>query len=692
MTTEAEKLSVGRKVGRVCRPEKGGGLMRAFRIDSVLLCAMASLCAAQIPARQTVSMGEWAIQSVSFDTDTIMPPGGRVRQREEVPLWRGTARKDGASPVRIVISPEEKAIELFTFGIRFSQYSRPVEVAGVDEARFEVLDAGRVSQEPSPVQPVCLQHRLACRFHDQFFAFDRTVDHGKLPSSEPSERKYLEGLASRAVSQAPSDPLITFAQEFFRSHLELGTCGITKGYPTLKASIDGGTFTTLKRAAIFKDADYAWDLPAHPGQSVALSIQFPATGVIATTDGLRTNDDPGALAGRHISLDTCESAFDDEGIALLRYGTIQTPHKLVVKYRGWRRDAQTFTGNIFLRWGRPEEAWLANNYYPLAPKVSDPTPEACIRAVLQDLESAFDFDLDRWLTARGAGRGTYDPDWIDCAALEGLDLAGLPHLQTLDRTQTLRSWLREQPSAALRRMADSVPKTPLSVERAKMLLQNLASPEYGPRLWEDLTPFAADAPCGWHSPQSVYVLACLWKGYPVLRQDNPLEKTLDYWVDAIAKSPDPVGVHGKGTVRIEHDLCSHGYAAAALHLGHELLSKIQYEAACKVQMERLNAYMREMGFQDAMMNRAKWTRERQPLIGCPMCEAISLYGQTAAFVEDKAALEHAQRWIQAALAGTGPEGNEAFRNYESATFRDRCGMIAVLRSRAAYLSLPFVPQ
>jgi hypothetical protein len=41
------------------------------------------------------------------------------------------------------------------------------------------------------------------------------------------------------------------------------------------------------------------------------------------------------------------------------------------------------------------------------------------------------------------------------------------------------------------------------------------------------------------------------------------------------------------------------------------------------------------------------------------------------------------------LTREGPEGRNAFRNYESATFKDRCGMIAVLRGEAPYLSLPF---
>jgi hypothetical protein len=71
-----------------------------------------------------------------------------------------------------------------------------------------------------------------------------------------------------------------------------------------------------------------------------------------------------------------------------------------------------------------------------------------------------------------------------------------------------------------------------------------------------------------------------------------------------------------------------------------------------------------------------------------MCEAVSLYGQVCALIGDEKGLKQAQDWIKAALTREGTQGKNPFRNYESATFKDRCGFIAVLRGKSAFSELP----
>jgi hypothetical protein len=358
--------------------------MRTFLLSELLCCAVASLWAGQIRAEQAARIGEWTIGYGSFDP-------------EPVPTWSGQASRGNSPGIRITICSGKKDLR------PYSESPLTCDVAigtrEVEEARLEVfyVTPGGQQMPRRADDPIRLEHRLVCRCSDQAFVFEQTSVHDAASSSEQSRHYRVQNLITQAISEARSDPLITFAREFFRSPVELGTQAVATGYPTLEASVDGGAFLVLKPAYARKRAYYAWDLPAGPGQSVVLRARFSGTRMSVTTRGIRTESGPGALAGEFVSLSNCKALLDDTGTALLEYGTIRSAHLLTLKYQGWQDSHTTFAGSLFLRWGRPEEAWLRDNSFPLAPKLDNSSTEACIQAILKDLDVAFDLDHDYWM-------------------------------------------------------------------------------------------------------------------------------------------------------------------------------------------------------------------------------------------------------------------------------------------------------
>lgn len=198
---------------------------------------------------------------------------------------------------------------------------------------------------------------------------------------------------------------------------------------------------------------------------------------------------------------------------------------------------------------------------------------------------------------------------------------------------------------------------------------------------------------GWHQPQLVYGLAVLWERFPDLRDRNVLERVLDYWVEAIARCPAPVTSYGKGGLDLDNSPESHGFTVAALHAGHQSFGKPEYLAARDAMLDSMRGLpLRppDNPYYEAMAARTRWrsipdsshlNRDAQN-----MCEFVSVYGQTCAFIGNGEELEETEEWIRSAL--TREDGYRLFDIYSRATFSQRCGMISILRGRAAYLAAP----
>ena len=227
-------------------------------------------------------------------------------------------------------------------------------------------------------------------------------------------------------------------------------------------------------------------------------------------------------------------------------------------------------------------------------------------------------------------------------------------------------------------------------ELAARIIDSVDSATYTRVLWVDISDPRKDGLSGWHSPQPVYGLTVLWNRFPKLRSKNPLEKILDYWVKAIQKRPQPVHFYGKMAVEVDPSMIQLGYAIAAMHNGYKHFKKPEYLQARNTLLSRMRDAYNENGMLGAMENKIAWSRTRVSGVSdatlLEMCVAVSIYGQTCVFLEDEKGLRTAQGWVLAALAREGQEGKNPFHNYESATFADRCGMLAVMRKTTAYLT------
>jgi hypothetical protein len=632
---------------------------------------------------QSVQIGQWTITSNSIET-------------YDDPVWRGMAVKSDSNRVQISIYKNPSKQNSFT-GVKKAESS--VNSSGIGEALFSAEELPDLRQAPESPTDVSLRHLLICTLNQQKITFERTVEYSRKSGTLDTKGQFVQDSIAKALSGASSDPLISFAQLFFSNRIELGKCGITKDYPVVEAAIDSNQYAQLKRSAIFKNGDYGWNLPAKPGQSIKFRIHFLTQGIIATTRGIEISDGNELLSGRKISIDNKESLFDNKGTAQLEYGNIRGPDMLVMKYQGWNSNYRIFTGNIFLRWGRPEETWLANNYFPLAQRLSNPTTEGCINNILYDINIAFDWDRNCWIESQGDFVNKYYADWSDISAMEGLDLKEFPQLKSLDKKQVLDKWMKLH-------FEDVLIKTPyqntgkITRNEVQIIQDNLVNPKYGRKLWEAISGFpGSNGPSGWHNPFEVYMLAYFWSEFPELRSDNPLEKVLDFWVKAIKENPDPVNYAYKTFTAVDMNLYSRGYAIAALHLGYTLFNKTEYKEARDIQKKQFLIYLQKKGFFDSIVKLKGWVDDpNQPnnwynLRNCrQICEAVSLYGQTCVFTSDIEGLKQVQEWIKTALSGKGTEGQNPFRNYEAATFKDRCGFLSIMRGKSVFLSLPMVNE
>jgi len=511
----------------------------------------------------------------------------------------------------------------------------------------------------------------------------------------------LERSAAEAVAAAVGSPEFELLRTLVETNPVLHREVSVYDYPEVAASIDGGAHVPLesrKARSSFRE----WILPARPGQRVAFRLRFPGRRRTFRPRRLEEDTSEGVLEGHPIALWQhppgtnnpkrgtplqVQTEVDSNGMAWLDYGTLKTARALVLGFPNWRFSSQDVLGFIRLRWGRPVEDWLESGRFALTPAENGGN-EALLAALLRDLDAAYDPDREAFLERRGRSR-TASFSERELWALSGLDIDSCPALRRAYRPPSLVGWMvREFWHPARTAGLDSLDEgIPLGEEGASRLLDQVGGPGHARDLWNPLG--SPEVLGGWHSPKSVFLLALLWEAYPRLRSRNPLRRTLDFWVDAIQVSPYPVASGGKTRryTPVVHPL-GLSAAAAALHIGHRAIGDEGYTKALDAVLEALRAVPEGCPFYDALTAGTPYESvdESGVIRANPrrMCDFVALYGQLCALIGDEAELEKARAWIRAALLRRG----DAFTNYEQATFRQRCGMVATLRRSHTCFELP----
>ncbi|MBN1972188.1 MAG: hypothetical protein JW787_01015 [Sedimentisphaerales bacterium] len=657
---------------------------KSLKHSEVVFFTIMIICSFAEPLRceqQPVQVGQWIINGYAFDV-------------RDDPGWSGTAKSDNNSHISIYIYKDPNRA---TFKYNPERNEKVIVVDGIGEVLFNTCETGLTQQSLPNPNVVDMLHSLNCIFNQQGFTFIRTQKYTRESGSSETRDQFVRECIEKVLKEAPSDPLVLFAKLFFSKEIKLDQNLTSNTIPVIEASINNSEYIELKASQSKKGGcthngyyNFGWILLARPGKNVKFRVQLDTYEMVASTYGITTKYGSKFSQGRKISIDGKQSIFKSSGITELDYGNLDGPELLILRYLGWKDSSSQFNGNIYLRWGRPEEEWLDNNNFLLAERVTNPTTDNCIENLLHDLNIAFDWDRDCWIVSRGEDGDKYYPDYRDISALEDLDMTDYSQLNTIEKKQVVAQWLKQY-------FDDILYKTPyqdtgkIALDEIRSIQESLFNAS-GLKLWEKMVPYKSDEPSGWHNPFEVYMLAYLWKEYPELQQGNPIKKVLDFWFEAMKENPDPVEYAGKTSLWIDDSIYSRAYAIASLNLGYELFKKTEYKEACNVQIKRFREYLQEKGILDSIQKSEGWVLETDTWhysrSGRQMCEAVSLYGQVCALIGDKEGLKQAQNWIKTALTREGTQGQNPFRNYESATFKDRCGFIAVLRGKSTFSELP----
>ena len=529
------------------------------------------------------------------------------------------------------------------------------------------------------------------------------------PGSEPGVWEAEQN--ARLLDEAAWSPAFDLLKLLAREKVELDRRVVAKAPLEVSASVDGAEFVFLQRA---RKRDYSWLLPARPGQRIELVVQFQPRRYVVTTRGIEWSEDLAALAGAEARIhqspggtgqynaselaDYRTAGFDDRGAVRLSYGPIGSERELRFVATGWKEGNAYVAGTLLLRWGRSEEQRLDSGRFPLAPPPRSSSHNQRVRAILSDLEAAWDPDRASFFRNWGSKWGSLCR-LSDRCALRGLDLSAFPHLSSaVDGDEVLPWFAAVFPFYVQENDPRYWEHRPLARELAEALVAQAGK-------WGLARPFAQfRGETGWHGPREVYGLAVLRNKVPKVGQAADVQAILDYWVKAISERALPVRNSEGGSQGLDDSPESLGYAAAALHLGWQDFHKPEYAHARDLVMDAMRSLRKGESYYEALAQKKSWRETRDPpgpdsdpesfeSEWQAMCPFVSIYGQTCAFIGDEVELRKAQDWIKAALMREGPEGDNPFRNYRAASFGDRCGMIAVLRGKAAYLEVPdFPPQ
>ena len=354
-----------------------------------------------ICAEKEIVIGDWTISPREFSWS-------------HEPRWVGSAtRADGNTiQIEIYIGTKREAGR---------QITRPLEVEELGTIKFAVYVYSLPMQQVSPPLQVIRQFMFDNEKQCIILSYSkqvRNVPDAQIPALQEEELK-------KAAIEAPNDPAIHLLKDMLKQQVELGRYVVATECPKLKASVDGNNFVALKQSSIAKQwnaswrPDCSWYVNAHPSQHVIFETEIDGHCYLVGTITSQELKGEKAFAGMKVLISSKEGIVDSNGVAAIEYGVIENPHKLTLSFRGWKETSRDFHGNIFLRWGRPEEEWLDSCNFPLAAQVTVPTVDNCINNILHDLENAYDADLDAWAVKRGAC-DVYKPNIADIAAMRRL--------------------------------------------------------------------------------------------------------------------------------------------------------------------------------------------------------------------------------------------------------------------------------
>ena len=562
----------------------------------------------------------------------------------------------------------------------------------------------------------------------------RPAERRAAPGAGAEAKAPSENPADEVSATEPDDPSVRFLRALARDNPVLMRAKLATDIPAVEASVDGGPYVELKAADRFKYADYGVVLNAKPGQKASFRVRFPVGIFVVTGEGIKAKEDKGALAGQIVYAKENPEPEDwggsaarpevkqwwiraqilKDGVANIQYGTLKSPQLIQFVLFDWRRNTQAFRCNVFLRpvgGAVGSSPRTAAKDRPAVGKAAD-----CIQAMLGDLEAMYDADRDGWLETCDS-ESLWQPADEALRALVGIDLGKYPHLAELMGKHAFTPWLdKVKRQVAYDATGEGRAKGKTQEECAKEVMDSLC---YGGKLSQDLKSYG-NRPTGWHSPRDVYTLAVFYERFPNLRQGNPLEKVLDYWVGAIAVRPTPVEHYGKGATQVDYRPEASAYAVAALQIGWKQFGKREYLDA----RDSVLAAMRKLPVpprpfvdsrvwvdgepvrrEEAEKTELKWEpfyaaidaggrlpRDRNPAGYEPPQQAMagfaSAYGQACAFVGNEAELAKARVWVMAALNREGGEDEGPWRNYRAATFPQRCGLIALMRGEGGFLDVP----
>ncbi len=585
-----------------------------------------------------------------------------------VPHFRGVARHQSGAPViGLGFWPDVASWEDANLHPKFEKSATTtVEVPGLGAVRMVccLQTVWPVEQREQPLNPPWRAHPRSYLLYEGHESLVVLSNSGPIyeaeRSVEPDEEAWQERVLAEAVAKAGEAPSVALLGILGKRRQVLATCRLMDGLPSIRASVDRGAFLDLAEGRSRGVGNRkTFLLPARPGQAVRLEFLAKFHRFEVTTFGLAVDRNPQASPGL-LTLGKKKIPLDAAGRAEVDLGTLSSPEWIEFELPSYRRTNERLKAALLLRHGRPEEAWLESFEFPLSPPPATPSIEATAIALSADLEAGFDPDRGRYLLRRGDDN-TATPGWSERSSLD-----------RAAEERPANAWLSM--IGCYPRIETTSPDGLLNREMAKPLLP--APTANSPWRLEE----------GWAYPRWVYALAVLWREFPELREENPIEAVLEGWATIMETHPDPLVSAGKTGYREDRTPSERAFAIAALHLGAQVFGRDEFVKARDLQLDRLRDQLTEAGVLGTGPLIKGDYRRPGPL------ELVVAWGQLAAFLEDEESLAAAREFIVDMFARKTDRARAAYAIYEKAPFPIRAGLLQVLRGRAGLLEVPAVSR
>ncbi len=546
--------------------------MACLLMGLVLLAAQAVGAAEE---RQWVKVGEWQLRTTSF-----------VSCHGAVPtLWRGTADRDiareagpppweggargplgggwvvliggGALPGRGGQRTQELGIEgLGTITVT----TPPFDLDALRGPEAYIRMIGRDER-------VEVRRRVAVIRKRQTIAVDGpyTMTVAEWASEEPP------------VIESAMQPALDLLRAMLSQRRVLGSYDCGTDFPQVTATVDGAAPIELEGRSGIRGSDWSWALPARPGQEVELTVRMRAANFTVTTQGIERTDEADALHHAQVSAmkggQSLTGELDAQGATRVHIGKMEDSRQISLRIPWCYGTDGGFAGYLRLRWGRPEEQWLDTGLYPMAGAPNDRSADSSLVTLASDLDAAFDPDTGYWFERWGSTR-LYRPERADLGSVAGPNAPGLRHPLDTGKTEDAGDWTYRFDLRGGDLNTTSWPR--VTIPQLRECVRDSIRKWGGPELWDPLA--GQDGRRGWHHARKVCGLALLWRRFPELRADIPLERTLDFWCESLKTQPFPLDRPAMAGYLEDRSAYSLACAVVALHIGHQTFPKPEYRS------------------------------------------------------------------------------------------------------------------